>query len=506
MNEREQQPSEIAERIEGTHADIVLSLPVELWKYLDKEPQDLTLYESKNADFDYPLKSMRLDYFRESDDDINFNLDVAFDADAIAHGPTAITWQTRLAIELKALAREQLNMPVHCLSHQARDFYIELDSQYAVHVQFSSDVSDCHISAYFQSLPELYEALDMEYQTSGPGDTSIDLLTKMSRVWSLIIDTVPDTFGGNHGEQDEKPQITIAAPIIQTHPYSVESTIPEIERTTSQDDAFALIGGLTYAKAQLEDIAATFNDTEGAAMYGISERHFLLYGPPGTGKTSLIRAFTSSIGAKLFDFNSTDIIDKYVGQSGKNFKQVLAGVIDHNGPAVAFFDEFDAIGGKPNGSTNERVDVKRLFNQAIEEITSEYPHVVIACATNADLDDLEPSLIRSGRLTTIGAPAPNAAERVEVWAAVLARSFQNFMPRELAFDEDGEEVTPTFLPYDDDIDPPALAHMTDGMTGADFSAILESARRKCYRHYRRTGEHKRVTQTDLVREITRFGQ
>ena len=176
-------------------------------------------------------------------------------------------------------------------------------------------------------------------------------------------------------------------------------------------------------------------------------------------------------------------------------------------PWIGFFDEVDSLANQGSLGTSERTDSKNCLNGAIDDIAKNHPNIIIAAATNADIDDLEESLMRSGRLEPIGAPAPNEEERVDVWSAVIHKSFLDFSAaNELGFTSDGVAVSSAFVPYENNIDPIALAHETDGMTGADFEVILERARRRCYRLYRSSGEVTKVSQADLLREIHQFGR
>lgn len=520
MAEREQRPTDLSETISGVHADISFVNPTDLDSYLDTVNGHVSLYLDSAASLRSPINEARLEYHREDYDDINIMANVSFDADAVTDN-SRLSWQTVVSrIMLDRL--KKTDAPVYALSHHEHDFYVALNNAYAAFVQFDVETHRCTISLSLEKLHELEYALkkDLSREVDHLDDaTHYETLVAFSKMWSIVIDATVDCYGDASPDDDSRPRIIIAPPIdgdydtFDTTPRHKREgeipgvTIPEAEAATSANEGFALIGGLRNAVERLQDIAATFRDPEGAEMYGVAGRHFILHGPAGTGKTSLIKAFAHEIEAQIRFVNSTDLVDMWVGNSGKNIRNLINAMKTVEGPVVVFFDEFDTLASKGTGGTSERVDIKKYLNTAIDELSEYYPNIIIAAATNADIDDLEPALVRSGRLEPIGAPAPNEAERVDVWAAILHQSWLDFnRQHDLVFDAHGAEYIQTFTPYEDDLNPVELASLTDGMTGADFKVILERARLTCYRHYRTTGEQIKVSQRHLIQEIRQFGR
>lgn len=108
----------------------------------------------------------------------------------------------------------------------------------------------------------------------------------------------------------------------------------------------------------------------------------LLYGPPGCGKTMLARATAGECKATFFNVAISDVLDMYIGESERKlhalFEQARA-----QAPAVMFFDEVEALGGK-RSNTRESTSSK-LVSQFLSEMdgfTNDNHGVLILAATN----------------------------------------------------------------------------------------------------------------------------
>jgi len=64
-------------------------------------------------------------------------------------------------------------------------------------------------------------------------------------------------------------------------------------------------------------------------------------GSPGTGKTLTAEALAHELGKKLFIVRYSNLVDSYIGETGKNIVKVFEMAIKNN--AILFFDEADAI-------------------------------------------------------------------------------------------------------------------------------------------------------------------
>lgn len=143
---------------------------------------------------------------------------------------------------------------------------------------------------------------------------------------------------------------------------------------------------------------------------------YLLYGPPGTGKTRIARAICGEAKARFFSVSGSDLYGKYSGESAPLIRNLFK-MARKSAPSIIFIDEIDAIGGKRcNGATS----VGKEYTQALAELLTQMDGfesdegVIVIAATNCQ-DNLDPALIRPGRLTEhIHVSLPNKETRKEI--------------------------------------------------------------------------------------------
>ena len=468
---------------------------------LDEPKAYLNLLPKAEPDFEIPTLSMSLYAEREATpESLQLHATSEFTPVEILDVEGVPTWQDGLKAELLELYPDAIN---HEMPHDSDSLYVEIGSNFYARVSTSAAVDRCIVDLDLVTKEAFnkYAGTVIEDDEQATPDDPALILKEFAILWLHAHDTMIQ----NSAYSPLPSELSLAIP----HPEkatdskalvttSSETSMPASELIDNERTGFRYIGGLTYAKDRLMEIAETFGDSEAHAFYGIRPTHFMLYGPPGTGKTSLVEALADEIDAKLIRVSSKDVIEKWVGSSARNLGDIFKKAKRGGHPTVVFFDEFEALGGKSEKlSSSERHDVLKVFNTEIIDITQNHPNVIIATATNSDTQDIEPSLIRSGRLEPIRAGKPTETERVDIWAAVLTKVVlkgrTEVVPEEAT--ASGEH---RFQLYADDINPLELARRSDDMTGADFEEVLEFARRRCFRHYKQTGQHRQVCQADLI--------
>lgn len=200
----------------------------------------------------------------------------------------------------------------------------------------------------------------------------------------------------------------------------------------------------------------------------------LLYGPPGCGKTYLARATAGEIRAGFLPVGLNDVLDMWIGASERNL-HALFEQARRTKPCVLFFDEVDALGA--SRTDMRRSGGRQLINQFLAEMDGvQYSNegVLILAATNAPWH-LDPAFRRPGRFDRILFVSPPDAPARAAILRILVR---------------GKPVG--------DIDFDGLAKKTDGFSGADLKAVVDTAVEMKLKEAMQSGLPKPLTTRDLM--------
>lgn len=224
---------------------------------------------------------------------------------------------------------------------------------------------------------------------------------------------------------------------------------PEVDKVDFSD-----IGGLDEVKEQIRkriilpfqkpSIFERFRKRIGGGI--------LLYGPPGCGKTLLARATAGECRAQFFNVAINDVLDMYIGESEQKL-HALFEKARASAPAVMFFDEIEALGGKRQ-YTREATSSK-LVSQFLAEMDGfarNNSGVLVLGATNVPWA-VDPAFRRPGRFDrTMFVPPPDRPAR-EAILEILLR----------------ERPVDARLPLAE------MAAKTSGFSGADLQNLVETA-------------------------------
>lgn len=107
----------------------------------------------------------------------------------------------------------------------------------------------------------------------------------------------------------------------------------------------------------------------------------LLYGPPGTGKTQIARALAYESQMAFFVVTASDIINKYIGESERNTRQMFETVREHR-PCILFIDEIDAL-CKDRENSGDKTNTVQEFLTQMDGITNNLDGILFMGNTNA---------------------------------------------------------------------------------------------------------------------------
>lgn len=180
----------------------------------------------------------------------------------------------------------------------------------------------------------------------------------------------------------------------------------------------------------------------------------LLHGPPGTGKTMLAKAVSNKSNATFLKLAASELARKFIGEGAKLVRDLFE-LADEESPAIIFIDEIDAIASERSQTkTDGSAEVQRTLMQLLSEMDgfNDRDDIRIIAATNR-FDMLDDAILRPGRFDRI----------VEV-------SEPNTKGREQIF-----KIHTEGMNIDDELDYNDLAKNTEGLTGADISAVCTEA-------------------------------
>jgi transitional endoplasmic reticulum ATPase len=222
----------------------------------------------------------------------------------------------------------------------------------------------------------------------------------------------------------------------------------------SPDVEWADIGGLDEVKKELQEaVEWPLRYPDLYTKLGHSNpKGILMHGPSGTGKTMLAKAVATESEANFISVKGPELLSKWVGESERGIREIFRRA-RQAAPCVVFFDEIDSI-APVRGLGGDSMVTERVVSQLLTELDGiqELSSVVIIAATNRS-DMIDPALLRPGRFDKIVyVPLPDKATRKKIL-----------------------EIHVNEKPISEVVDFERIAELTDGFSGADVSAVANTA-------------------------------
>ncbi|MFL6324495.1 MAG: CDC48 family AAA ATPase [Nitrososphaeraceae archaeon] len=246
---------------------------------------------------------------------------------------------------------------------------------------------------------------------------------------------------------------------------AVKEVMPSAMREVyleSPDIPWTAIGGLEEVKRELQEaVEWPLRYPELYTKLGHSiPKGILLHGPSGTGKTLLAKAVATESEANFIAVKGPELMSKWVGESEKGIREIFRRA-RQAAPCVVFFDEIDSIaptrgglGGMEGGGEGMGGINTRIMSQLLTELDGiEQLHGVVVLAATNRVDMIDPALLRPGRFDKIiFVPKPDRTTRQKIL-----------------------EIYTKGKPISHDVDLNRIAEITEGFSGADISAIANTA-------------------------------
>ncbi len=220
------------------------------------------------------------------------------------------------------------------------------------------------------------------------------------------------------------------------------------------DVKWADIGGLEGVKRELAEAVEwplRYSDLYSAIGYEMP-KGVLLHGPSGTGKTLLAKAVATESEANFISVRGPELLSKWVGESERGVREVFRRARQAS-PCIIFFDEIDAL-APVRGMGGDSMVTERVVSQLLTELDGiqALQGVVVLAATNR-IDMVDPALLRPGRFDKIvNVPLPDKDARKDILQLALKGK-----------------------PIAKDVDVQRLIEMSEGFSGADLAALVNTA-------------------------------
>ncbi len=196
-------------------------------------------------------------------------------------------------------------------------------------------------------------------------------------------------------------------------------------------------------------------------------RGILFFGPPGCGKTLLAAAIASEIKGVFFCADAASLMSKWLGESERNVALLFnkaREASDNGQPSIVFLDEVDSLMGVRGEEVGGEVWVRNQFLKEMDGILDKKKkyHVYLIGATNKPWVLDEPFIRRFQK--RIYVPLPDIKSRMDM--------FQLYTQN---------------LKFDNNVDFPELARMTEGYSGGDIRDLFQSTQLKVVRDFFQQG-------------------
>lgn len=250
----------------------------------------------------------------------------------------------------------------------------------------------------------------------------------------------------------------------QKHQFFKVSLDTEIkildEYAPVESKTIPIIGGLDKIIKEIFDLIhnATTRPLKSGWINNPS-RGLILYGPSGCGKSLICQYLTTCDELKAFKFiqiASSQIFSKYLGESEVALQKPFAEAKkNHPQPTIIILEDLHILCSKNENSDLNRRMISAVLNCLDDLSTAQQSNRTMVICTTTQIENLESSLLRSGRLdSSIEVPIPTPEARFDILTKVTSAVA-------------GSQLSPEQIQ--------SISKVTHGFLGADLVSLISKA-------------------------------
>jgi ATPase family AAA domain-containing protein 1 len=302
---------------------------------------------------------------------------------------------------------------------------------------------------------------------------SVYLGYKLVNLGERSLKQMEDMKGGVNDAQQAAVRKTLAERLnrpdlgdLQLNSYEVRLSA-EVVATSELGVGFSDIGGMDEEVVEVRDnvvlpMQCWRQFGPKAAEMMTCPTGVLLYGRPGTGKTLTAMALASESGAAFLAVKSSDLMDKWLGESDKLVSAVFS-LARKIAPTIVFIDEVDTLMRKrendQNGAVTSMQGILLTEWDGLKVGNTTSAPVVVLGATNRP-HDLDRAILRRMPVQ-VKTPMPNLQGRLDILNKLLRHSG--------VYNEEQEGG------LDGDVDLQEIALRTEDYSGSDLREVVRVA-------------------------------
>jgi cell division protease FtsH len=194
--------------------------------------------------------------------------------------------------------------------------------------------------------------------------------------------------------------------------------------------SFKDVIGLSEAKKEAMEVVSLIKDRAKVRKIGGKViKGLLMVGPPGCGKTYMAKAIAHESGVPFYSMSGSEFVEVFVGVGASRVRKLFEIAKNSayiHGAAIVFIDELDVVGQQRQFSFGGGQETNSTLNQLLVCMDGlgkeDGGNVIVIGATNANIEVLDPALLRPGRFDRhINISMPRVSDRQELFEYYLKK-------------------------------------------------------------------------------------